>query len=155
MKVDLIKASVAGIVGTVAFDLVGYGITGKFWDIPKLLGSKLFEDAGLIPGVFAHYSNGILLGIIYAALAPSLFGNRWTRAATFMIAETIFGVYLFMMPLLGAGPFGYKMGASFALIAMVRHLAFGGALAWLYPKSLQVGEVSGDHSAVCACSVSA
>ena len=155
MKINLIKAAAAGIAGTVVFDLVGYALTGKFWDIPNLPGSKLFEDAGLVPGVLAHYSNGILLGILYAAVAPSLFGNRWSRAAAFMAAETIFGVYLFMMPLLGAGPFGYKLGASFAVITMARHLAFGATMAWLYPKSLQVDEVSNEYAAPCACSVSA
>ena len=138
MKVNLFKAGLAGIIATLVFDIVGYIFTGKFWDIPALLSSKLFEDAGLIPGVFAHYSNGILLGILYAALAPSLFGNRWARSATFMIAETIFGVYLFMMPLLGAGPFGYKLGASFIVISLTRHLAFGFILALVYPKDLQV-----------------
>jgi hypothetical protein len=139
MKINIPKAILAGIVATLVFDLVGFALTGTFWDIPKLLGSKLFEGSGLAPGVFAHYANGVLLAMIYAGLAPSLKGNRWARATTFIVAQTVFGVYLFMMPLLGAGPFGLHLGIMFPIIALVRHLAYGVTLAAIYPAHLQLG----------------
>ena len=44
MKINLQKAAIAGIAGTVLFDLVGFALTGKFWDIPALLGAKLMSD---------------------------------------------------------------------------------------------------------------
>jgi hypothetical protein len=53
---------------------------------------------------------------------------------TFVTVETVFGVWLFMLPLLGAGPLGLKMGLAVPFITLGRHWAYGLALAWLYPK---------------------
>ena len=144
MKINIPRAIVAGLIATAVFDLVGFALTGTFWDIPQLLSSKLFEGAGLVPGVLAHYANGVLLAVIYAGLAPSLKGNRWVRATTYIVAETVFGVYLFMLPLLGAGPFGIHLGIMFPIIALVRHLAYGSVLAAIYPAHLPLGIESPD-----------
>ena len=35
------RAVLAGLVGTVVFDLLGFLMTGQWWDIPALLGGKL------------------------------------------------------------------------------------------------------------------
>ena len=139
MKINIPRAVAAGLVATLVFDLIGFALTGTFWDIPQMLSSKLFEGAGIVPGVLAHYANGVLLALIYAGLAPSLKGNRWARATTFIVAQTIFGVYLFMLPLLGAGPFGFHMGILFPIIVLVRHLGYGLTLAAIYPAHLQLG----------------
>lgn len=133
MRINFTRAVIAGVIGTVAVDLVGFALTGTFWDIPALLGNKLFGDDALVAGVVAHYLNGALLAVIYAGVAPSLWGNRWARAMTYVTAETIFGVWLFMAPLLGAGALGLKLGAMFPLISLVRHWAYGAALAAIYP----------------------
>ncbi len=134
MKIKLRSAIFAGVVGTVLFDIAGFLLTGTFWDIPTLLSSKLFDGAGIGPGVIAHYANGIMLALIYGALYPSLWGGRVTKALTFVTVETVFGVWLFMLPLLGAGPLGLKMGLAIPFITLGRHWAYGLALAWLYPK---------------------
>lgn len=133
MRINFARAAIAGVVGTIAFDLVGFALTGTFWDIPALLGGKLFGGSALVAGVIAHYANGILLAVIYAAVAPSLWGGRWTRALTYITVETVFGVWLFMAPLLGAGPLGLKLGLLFPVIALVRHWAYAAALAAIYP----------------------
>lgn len=133
MKVKWDKAVIAGIVGTIVFDLVGFVLTGTFWDIPALLGSKLIGEGALLAGAVGHYANGVVIAIIYAGLAPSLWGNRWVRALTFITAQTIFGVWLFMMPLLGAGIMGLKAGFQLPIIALARHWAYGLVLAQLYP----------------------
>jgi len=133
MTIRFTNAIIAGLAGTVAFDLVGFALTGTFWDIPALIGSKLVPPGNLPVGVVAHYGNGVLLAVIYAGLSPSLWGSRWVRALTFVTAETIFGVWLFMLPLLGLGILGLKAGPMLPLIALVRHLAYGAALAALYP----------------------
>ncbi len=133
MKIHYLKAAIAGIVGTAAFDITGLVLTGTFWDIPALIGSKLTPAGGLAVGVVAHYANGVLLAILYGALAPSLWGPRWARALTFVTAETVFGVWFFMLPLLGLGPLGLKAGLALPFIALARHWAYGAALAALYP----------------------
>ena len=57
------NAIIAGILGTILFDIVGLLLTGKWWDIPGLLGMK--TGLGLAYGVVGHYSNGILLSILF------------------------------------------------------------------------------------------
>lgn len=143
MKVNWMRAALAGIVGTMAFDLVGLLLTGAFWDIPALLGSKLVGEGALAKpvGVLAHYGNGVVLAVLYAGIAPSLWGNSWARALTFITAQTVFGVWLFMLPLLGAGIAGVAMGAATPFITLARHWAYAIPLAWLSP--LQHAEEQG------------
>ena len=121
-KIDWIKAIIAGVLGTILFDIIGFIFSGQWWDVPGLLGEK--TGLGLTYGVIGHYSNGILLGILYAGIAPSLWGPYWVRPFVFMAAETIALVWLFMFPLLGAGIGGVKMGSMIPVVSMIRHLAF-------------------------------
>lgn len=116
------NAIIAGIAGTILFDLFGLVMGMGWWDIPALLGEK--TGLGLVYGVFGHYSNGALLAILYAGIAPSLFGPRWSRPLIFMAAETVALVWFFMFPLLGAGVAGLNMGVDMAIGSMVRHLLF-------------------------------
>ena len=71
-KLNWTKAIIAGIIGTVLFDIVGFLFTGQWWDIPGILGEK--TGLGMVYGVAGHFGNGILLAILYAALAPHLWG---------------------------------------------------------------------------------
>lgn len=131
MKIDWKRAILAGLVGTVIFDVLGLVMAGQWWDIPGLLSMKL--GAPFVGGVLAHYGNGAILAIIYAALAPSLWGPGWARALAYITVETVFGVWLFMMPLLDMGVAGVKVSALVPLMSLVRHWGYGAALAWLYP----------------------
>ncbi len=122
MKINWINAIYAGLAGTVFFDITGFALTGNWWDIPNLLGAKL--GVGLIGGLAAHYGNGVAIAIIYSALAPSLFGPKWFRALSFVTVQTVMGVWLFMLPLLGAGIAGLDMGKLVPLITLARHFAY-------------------------------
>lgn len=137
MKIKWQQAVIAGVVGTLVFDVIGFILTGQWWDIPALLGEKL--GIGIL-GVVVHYGNGVILAILFAAMAPSLWGPIWLRALTFITLETIFGVFLFMMPLLGAGVGGLALGATFPVIALLRHWGYGLALALLYPSRSSIPE---------------
>jgi len=143
MKIDWKRAVLAGVAGTIAFDLLGLLATGQWWDIPGLLGMKL--GMGLAGGVVAHYANGAILAIIYAGVGPSLWGPGWVRALTYITIQTVFGVWLFMMPLLGMGVAGLGMSAMVPVMTLVRHWGYGLALAWLYPLS------QSDPSSQAAC----
>ena len=131
MKINWKLTILAGLVGTLVFDLVGLLLTGTWWDLPALLGGKL--EIGLAGGVLTHYGNGVILAVIYAAIAPSLWGPGWTRALTYVSIQTVFGVWLFMLPLLDAGIAGLKMSAMMPVITLVRHWGYGLVLAWLVP----------------------
>ncbi len=122
-------AILAGFLGTILFDLIGLLITGNWWDIPSILGVK--TGLGLAYGVIGHYSNGILLAILFAGIAPSLWGPKWARAITFVVGETIALVWLFMLPLLGAGVAGIEMDPMMPIITLIRHLAYAIPLIFL------------------------
>ncbi len=121
-KINWKNAIIAGVLGTILFDLAGLVLAGQWWDIPALLGEK--TGLGLGYGVIGHYSNGILLGILYAGIAPSLWGPNWLRPLIFMAAETIALVWFFMFPLLGAGVAGVNMDPMAPVASMIRHLLF-------------------------------
>ena len=116
------NAVLAGIIGTVLFDLTGWMITGIWWDIPQLLGAK--TGLGLAYGVGGHYGNGIFLAVLFAGIAPSLWGPKWARAVLFVVAETVALVWLFMLPLLGVGVAGLDASPLTPLVTLVRHLAY-------------------------------
>ena len=123
------NAILAGVLGTLLFDLLGLAITGNWWDIPGILGAK--TGLGLTYGVIGHYSNGILLSILFAGIAPSLWGPKWARAFTFVIGETVALVWLFMLPLLGAGVAGVDMDPMMPVITILRHIAYAFPLIFL------------------------
>jgi len=83
----------AGLVGTVIFDVIGFLMTGQWWDIPALLGDKL--------------------------------------GFTYVTAVTVFGVWLFMLPLLGLGVAGLAVSPLLPVITLARHRGYGLILAWL------------------------
>jgi hypothetical protein len=143
MQIDWKRAILAGLAGTVIFDVLGLLLGSQWWDIPGLLSMKL--GIPFVGGVLAHYANGAILAVIYAALAPSLWGPSWARALTYITAETIFGVWLFMMPLLDMGVAGIKVSTLVPLMSLVRHWGYGLALASLYP----LREVASGQAACC------
>ena len=129
------KAIIAGIIGTILFDLVGLLFTGNWWDIPGILGAK--TGLGIAYGVIGHYSNGILLAILFAGIAPSLWGPKWFRPLLFVVGETIALVWLFMLPLLGAGVAGIDMSPMTPFSTLVRHLAYAVPLIFLVSYELK------------------
>src|SRR6056297_2242221 len=128
-KLNWTKAIIAGIIGTILFDIVGLLFTGQWWDIPSLLGQK--TGLGFVYGIFGHYGNGILLAILYSAIAPHLWGPKWIRPLIFVSAETVALVWLFMLPLLGAGVAGLDMSPMMPIITLLRHLAYALPLIFL------------------------
>ena len=129
--IDFKKIAIAGVAGTLAVDVVGFVLTGTFWDIPSLLAGKLQVPFAL--GALLHYVIGSTLTFIYAAVYPLLPGGRWARATLYASAETVLGVYLFMFPLLGAGAFGLALGPLVPVISLIRHLAFALVLGGFFP----------------------
>jgi hypothetical protein len=128
--IDWKRAVLAGIAGTIVFDVIGLLLTGR-WSVPMLLGTKL--GIGLAGGAVAHYANGAILAVIYAGVAPSLWGPDWARALMFITAQTVFGVWLFMNPLLDMGIAGLKAGPMAPVVSLVRHWAFALTVAFIYP----------------------
>ena len=121
----------AGLLGTLALDLTGLLLTGEWWDIPQLLGAKL--GTGLAGGVATHYVIGSVLAVIYAAVAPSLWGPKIVRALTYITIQTVLGVFLFMFPLLDMGIAGLGAGIALPIVALIRHWVYALVLAGFVP----------------------
>ena len=133
-RINWTKAILAGIAGTILFDLFGLIMGMGWWDIPALLGEK--TGLGLAYGVAGHYSNGVLLAVLYAGIAPSLWGPAWIRPFIYTTGETIALVWLFMFPLVGAGVAGLDMGVDMAVGSMVRHWIYALPLLFIVNKDL-------------------
>ena len=116
------NAIMAGLLGTILFDLFGWVMGMGWWDIPSLLGDK--TGLGLAYGVFGHFSNGVLLAILYLAISPSLWGPHWIRPFIFITAQTVALVWFFMFPLVGAGVAGLNVGPEMAIGSLVRHWVY-------------------------------
>ncbi len=111
-----------------------------------MLGAKL--GVGLAGGVVAHYSNGVILAIIFAGVGPSLWGPNWLRGLTYMFIQQIFGIWLFLNPILGMGIMGLTAGPMTPVISLAKHLAFGLVIAWYYPVT--AGRTIGERSTAVA-----
>ncbi|MFT5233339.1 MAG: hypothetical protein ACI9UK_001250 [Candidatus Krumholzibacteriia bacterium] len=122
MNIDFKRAVPAGFAATLALDLTGLLLTGKWWDIPHLLGAKL--GTGLAGGLVMHYGIGVVLAIIFMAISPSLKGPLYVRALTYITVQTVLGVFLFMFPLLDLGVAGLKAGAMMPVISLARHFVY-------------------------------
>ena len=129
------NAIIAGIIGTILFDLLGVLLTGTWWDVPGILGEK--TGLGLAYGLGAHYGNGVLLAVLFAGIAPSLWGPKWLRPIIFVVGETIALVWLFMLPLLGAGVAGLDASPMMPLITFLRHIAYAIPLIFLISYDLK------------------
>jgi hypothetical protein len=128
------NAILAGLAGTLLFDLFGLVMGMGWWDIPALLGEK--TGLGLAYGVFGHFSNGVLLAILYAGIAPSLWGPSWLRPYIFITAQTVALVWFFMFPLVGAGVAGLNVGIDMAIGSMLRHWVYVIPFIFLINKDL-------------------
>jgi hypothetical protein len=128
-----VAAAIGGIIGTIVFDVLGLLFGMPWWDVPRMLGGAV--GVGLAGGVVMHYVNGMILAIIFAGLLPLFFGPVWVRAIQFITLQTIFGVWLFMMPLAGMGPLGleHEAGIMMPIGSLIRHWAYAVVVGLLYP----------------------
>ncbi len=137
MKINWKKAILAGVIGTLLFDLTGFLFTGTWWDIPGVLAQAVGVPFPV--ALLMHYGNGVALAAIYAGLAPSLFGPSWFRALFFTTLETVMLVWFLLFPLLGLGIAGLEGGIVFPILSMSRHWLYAIPLAYYFP----VKEVAG------------
>lgn len=129
-SINWFKAGLAGLIGTLLFDLVGLLLTGTWWDIPAVLAKAVGVPFPVALGM--HFGNGVALAAIYAALSPSLWGPGWLRAVAFTTLETVMLVWFLLFPLLGLGIAGTKGGWLFPILSMTRHWAYAIPLIYFF-----------------------
>jgi len=99
-------------------------------DIAAMLGQIL---GGWTPGMMMHFANGVLIfPLIYAYLlfsrfpgAPAVKGVTW-GGVLWVMAQLI------VMPMMGAGVFGLKMGGIMSAFgSLIGHVVYGALLGWI------------------------
>ena len=130
-RLNWTRLIVGGLVGTAAMTLVmrmGQAMGLPPMDIGAMLGSKL--GGSVVLGWVAHFVNGTVLAIIYAALfVTRLPGPGFVRGALYALLPWIF-LQLIVMPMMGHGLFGGSFGA--AIGTLVAHLVYGAVMGGIY-----------------------
>jgi len=131
MKLSIGRVILGGFAGTLAITFLMY-LGGPMMGLPKMdiaamLGGML---GGWAIGMMMHFVNGtIIFPLIYAYLlfgklpgTPVLKGLIW-GVALWVLAQLV------VMPLMGAGVFGLKMGGAMsALGSLIGHAIYGALL---------------------------
>lgn len=131
MKTNVSRALLGGFIGTLALTFLMY-IGGPMMGLPKMdiaamLGGML---GGWTIGMMMHVVNGtVIFPLIFAYFlfgklpgAPYLKGILW-GVTLWLMAQLV------VMPMMGAGVFGLKMGGIMAAFgSLMGHVIYGGIL---------------------------
>ena len=138
----VLRALLAGFVGALAMSLAALGLRLAglpSFDFGELIATKLLRVATGHPtrlGTLLHFVVGIVLGFVYAlifhlALADLLAGSEWLRGGVYGVALWLV-MMLVVLPALGEGAFGRRLGGAVAAVTLVLHLIYGAILAESY-----------------------
>src|SRR5262245_49267632 len=82
------------------------------------------------PEVYKPLFWGGLWGILFGLLVPVFWANLYLFGFLFVIAP-LAALFLFFLPMAGAGVFGLKRGPMFTLYLVLINLPFGIVTAWV------------------------
>jgi len=136
------RAAVAGLLGTVAMTLLFF--LEPLLGLPKMSEGGILSTVmsaavahfpvGFVGGWIVHFTVGVVLALIYAAVAADrLPGAPALRGASFG-AVVFLGAQLVVMPLVGSGIF--SSGDPGRLLgSLAGHLVYGGVVGWYYARA--------------------
>jgi len=130
-----IAAIVAGLVGTVAFNMVMYidvALTGIPLDLTRVLGSFIVGKNGPMDaaGNIFHFAIGIGLAIIYSYVFLPISKKvtkqiHWYYGIIYAIMIAVGPIFLGLFPALGTGIAGIGISPLVGPMTIVRHIAYG------------------------------
>lgn len=102
----------------------------------NLAHNKLIDlaAANLYAAMAIHFATGLVWALIYARFfEPRLPGPGWQRGMIFSLLPWVLSIAIFF-PIVGAGPFGFGLGAGPLPILgnLILHLVYGGTLGLIY-----------------------
>jgi uncharacterized membrane protein YagU involved in acid resistance len=138
----ILRALLAGFVGAFAMTLAGWllRVAGlPSFDFGELIATKLLHmatDQRTRLGTLLHFAVGITLAFVYAlifhvALRNVVTVNEWAKGAVYGVVLWL-GMMLVVLPALGEGGFGSRLGGAVAPVTLVMHLIYGAVLAESY-----------------------
>lgn len=131
MPLNVPKAIVAGVLGTAVLTMVAVFVA-PMMGIPKMNPADILASqmgGNIVLGWGAHFMVGIILAVIYAAVAPSMGGPPVVRGMLYSIAPWLLS-QVAMMPMMGMPMFsGSMMVAGGSLLG---HLVYGAVVGGVY-----------------------
>ncbi len=132
MKINIQKAVIGGVVGTILMTLVGVFVA-PMMGMPPMNPAKMLASAMgdmLVIGWIAHFMIGVVLAAGYALVAGYLTGPGWLRGLIYSIAPWLVAQVV-MMPMMGMPMFS---GSAMAAIgSLVGHFIYGATVGAVYP----------------------
>lgn len=136
-NVNLLKAMIAGIAGTVAMTIVSVYVA-PMMGMPKMNPADMLAGqmgGSMVMGWAGHFMIGIVFAVAYAFVAKSLPGAPWMRGALFGVAPWLLAQAA-VMPMMGMSFFSGSM------------LMAGGSLIGHVIYGTVVGATYGAHASV-------
>lgn len=129
---------VAAIVTAAAMQVASQAAIFQPLDFITLLGN--FTGTGPAGGFILHCLIGTLWGAAFAHLDPDLPGdNLRQRGVIFSLGISAL-MLVILLPIMGAGLLGLRLGAMMPLYVLAAHMGFGaimgGFYAWLFVQAL-------------------
>ena len=105
--------------------------------IPRMNPAEMLAQpmGGMAMGWAGHFLIGIILAVLYAALADRLRGPAWVRGATFAIAPFLMA-QLVVLPMMGMPVFSGSV--PMAMGSLIGHLVYGAIVGAIYGVGTQV-----------------
>lgn len=132
MRIDYMRAIVAGIIGTAVMTAVGLWVA-PMMGMPAMNPASMLADTmggSLVMGWLGHFMVGIILALIYAAFAaPYLPGHPAVRGALFGIAPFLLA-QIAVMPMMGMPVFSGSV--EMAMGSLIGHLVYGAVVGAIY-----------------------
>jgi len=131
MKVQIGRAVLGGVLGTLAMTAVGLWVA-PVMGMPPMNPAQMLAGAmggSLVLGWMGHLMIGMILAVIYALVAPYLPGVPAVRGALYSIAPFLMA-QLAVMPMMGMPVFSGS--TAVALGSLVGHLVYGAVIGWVY-----------------------
>jgi len=136
MNINIGKAIIAGVIGTVVMTAVGLWMA-PLMGLPAMNPAVMLAGAmggNLAMGWLGHFMIGITLAAGYALFGTALPGPGWIRGALFGIAPFLMA-QMIVMPMMGM-PF-FSGSAAMAMGSLVGHLVYGAFVGGIYGEATQ------------------
>jgi len=136
MNINIRKAIMAGVIGTIVMTAVGLWIA-PLMGMPPMNPAAMLAGAmggSMVLGWMGHFMIGITLAVGYALFGRVLPGAGWMRGAIFGIAPFLMA-QMIVMPMMGM-PFFSGFGAM-AVGSLVGHLVYGGFVGGIYGEATE------------------
>jgi len=133
MNVNFGRAALAGIIGTVMMTVVGL-YAAPVMGIPMMNPAEMLADqmgGSAVMGWIAHFMIGMILAVVYAAVAGSLPGPLVVRGALYALAPWLLAQVV-VMPMMGMGFFSGAV--NLAIGSLIGHIIYGVVVGAAYGK---------------------